>query len=118
MPLIKVETDGPLEAKQREGLCAQLSKAAAELIGKPERYVQAMVVRLDGHGAMLHGGAPGPTAFVEVRSIGGLGPAVNRKLSQRVCTLLGEHGVPADRVYLNFLDVPASHWGHDGSTFG
>jgi len=67
---------------------------------------------------MVHAGADGPTAFVDVRSIGGLSAKVNRALAARVCQLLGEVGIPGGRVYLNFTDVPASHWGHDGSTFG
>jgi hypothetical protein len=27
-------------------------------------------------------------------------------------------GIPPDRVYLNFTDVGAGHWGWNGSTFG
>jgi phenylpyruvate tautomerase PptA (4-oxalocrotonate tautomerase family) len=62
---------------------------------------------------------PPTAAFVDVRSIGGLTNDVNRTLSQKVCKLLKEsHGVPEDRVYLNFTEVEASDWGWNGSTFG
>ncbi|NLE67898.1 MAG: hypothetical protein GX608_10790, partial [Lentisphaerae bacterium] len=27
-------------------------------------------------------------------------------------------GVPADRVYITFMDFPAGNWGWNGSTFG
>ncbi len=116
MPLIRVETNQTLTSAEADTLCAALSRAAAELIGKPEEYVQALV-----SGAVLgmrHGGAPGPAAFVEVFSIGGLTPQTNIALSARICALLAEQGVPSERVYLNFTDVRASHWGHDGGTFG
>jgi len=54
-----------------------------------------------------------------IRSIGGLSGDVNRKLSQQVCKLLNDSlGIPPDRVYLNFTDVGAGHWGWNGSTFG
>jgi phenylpyruvate tautomerase len=56
---------------------------------------------------------------VNVRSIGGLTGVVNRKLSQKVCQLLHDSlRTPPDRIYLNFTDVQASHWGWNGNTFG
>ena len=69
--------------------------------------------------AIQHAGKPGPAAFVDIRSIGGLGPKVNQALSERICRLLEEElHVPAARVYLNMRNVPADDWGHDGGTFG
>ena len=116
MPLIKLETNHPFSPPESAALCAKLSRLAAEVIGKPEQYVQAIVASQPA--MMRHGGADGPAAFVEVRSIGGLSPKVNTALADRVCRLLKEVGIPGERVYLNFVDVPATHWGHDGSTFG
>ena len=58
-------------------------------------------------------------AFVDIRSIGGLSGEVNRKLSQQVCNLLKESlGIAAERIYLDFTDVDAGHWGWNGGTFG
>ena len=69
--------------------------------------------------ATLMSGKPGDGAFVDLRSIGGLGDEVNRKLSQQVCKLLKDSlGISPDRVYLNFTDVEAVNWGWNGSTFG
>jgi phenylpyruvate tautomerase PptA (4-oxalocrotonate tautomerase family) len=116
MPYVRLETTEVLRPEAKQVLGAQLSRICADTIGKPEKYVQAVV--LDGV-ALLHGGAPGPAAFVDVRSIGGLTPAVCQALAQKVCaTLKGALNVPGRRVYLNFTDVPAAQWGHDGSTFG
>ena len=65
------------------------------------------------------GHLPAGTLHPIIRSIGGLSGDVNRKLSQQVCNLLNESlGIPPNRVYLNFTDVGASHWGWNGSTFG
>ncbi len=116
MPLVRLETNEHLHADVQQHLCAELSRAAAAIIGKPETYV--MVVVAEGR-AILHAGRPGPAAFVDVRSIGGLGPEVNRRLSETISRIVtGTTRIPGDRIYLNFTDVPAHAWGHDGDTFG
>ena len=116
MPLVRIETNQQLDPEQRKTLCRALSRTVAEVIGKPEQYVQAIV----SHDlpAMLHGGQPGAAAFVEVRSIGGLTAKVNGQLAARICALLAELGIPGPRTYMNFIDVAAGSWGHDGTTFG
>jgi len=116
MPYIRLETTEPIAPERRASLCQRLSRLVAEGTGKPETYV--MVVVEDGL-TMLHAGAPGPAAFAEIRSIGGLSSQVNRELAQGVCRLLDETlGVPGERIYLNFAEVEAGRWGHDGTTFG
>lgn len=115
MPLLKLETTVVLPEDKRKALLAALSKAVAEGIGKPEQYVMVSA----GPAAMVMSGKAGDAAFVDIRSIGGLTGNVTRKLSQRICELLTDSlGVPPDRVYLNFTDVEAGHWGWNGSTFG
>ena len=115
MPLLKLETTVALTEDKRQALLASLSKIVAETIGKPEQYVMVTA----SQAAMQMSGSPGDAAFVDVRSIGGLTGEVNRKLSQKVCKLLNDTlGVPQNRIYLNFTEVEASHWGWNGSTFG
>ena len=115
MPLLKLETTVVLSEDKRQALLASLSKTVAETIGKPQQYVMVAA----SQAAMQMSGSPGDAAFVDVRSIGGLTGDVNRKLSQKVCQLLHDSlGIPPNRIYLNFTDVEASHWGWNGSTFG
>ena len=115
MPLLKLETTVALSEEKRKSLLASLSKIVAETIGKPEQYVMVAV----GQAAMLMSGDPGDAAFVDIRSIGGLSRDVNRKLSQKICSLLNDlFGISQNRIYLNFTDVEASNWGWNGSTFG
>ena len=115
MPLLKLETTVALSEDKRQALLASLSKTVAETIGKPQQYVMVAA----SQAAMQMSGSPGDAAFVDVRSIGGLSDDVNRRLSQKICKLLNETlGVPQNRIYLNFADVKASHWGWNGSTFG
>ncbi len=115
MPLLKLDTTVVIPEAKRQALLASLSKIVAETIGKPERYVMVSA----GQAAMQMSGSPGDAALVDIRSIGGLSDEVNGKLTQKVCQLLHESlGVPPDRIYLNFTDVEASHWGWNGNTFG
>jgi len=115
MPLLKLETTVVLSEANRQALLASLSKTVAETIGKPQQYVMVAA----SQAAMQMSGSPGDAAFVDVRSIGGLTDDVNRKLSQKVSQLLHDSlGIPPNRIYLNFTDVQARHWGWNGSTFG
>lgn len=115
MPCLQIHTNVALpEAKQKQ-LLNSLSRAVAEIIGKPEQYVMATLAPAE----LLMSGAPGPAAFADVRSIGGLGGEVNRQLAARVCQLLRDHaGIAPERVFLNFTDVPAGDWGWKGGTLG
>ena len=115
MPLLKLETTAVIADDQHATLLASLSKLVAETIGKPETYVMVTI----NPAAIQMSGAPGDAAFVDVRSIGGLNRDVNRKLSEGTCALLRETlGIPPERIYLNFTDVPAGNWGWKGGTFG
>lgn len=115
MPLLKLETTVALSDEKRTALLSPLSKIVAETIGKPEQYVLVSV----SPAAMLMSGKPGPAAFVDLRSIGGLGSQVNQQLSRKICALLKDSlGIPPDRVYLNFTEVEAANWGWNGNTFG
>src|SRR5208282_2006366 len=107
MPLLKLETTVALADDKKQALLASLSKIVAGTIGKPEQYVMVVI----GPAAILMSGKPGDAAFVDVRSICGLSDAVNRQLSQKIGSLLKESlGVPPNRIYLNFTDVPAGNW--------
>jgi phenylpyruvate tautomerase PptA (4-oxalocrotonate tautomerase family) len=115
MPCLQLHTSVAVPEPQRAALLARLSKLVAESIGKPEAYVMITL----REGPMSMAGEIGPAAFADVRSIGGLSPAVNKRIMQRLCSLLEkELGVPPARTFANFTDVPASAWGHDGGTFG
>ena len=115
MPLLTLQTSARLSDQQRHDLLAPLSKLVSECIGKPERYVMVIV----SEQAMMMAGDGSPAAFADIRGIGGLNNAINRKLSERVCALLQQQlGISPDRVYLGFSNVSADSWGWDSGTFG
>ncbi len=115
MPLLKIETTATLSDDQKTALLKSLSKAVAEVLGKPEQYVMVTVSPV----SILMSGTGGPAAFADLRSIGGLSGEANRRLSQKICQELQEAAASApNRVYLTFTDVPAANWGWRGATFG
>ena len=115
MPLLKLQTSVPLSDEQCNDLLPKLSKLLVEGIGKPEQYVMVTVETAP----ILMAGKAGPAALAEVRSIGGLNSRFNSQLSQKLCTVLEQAlGIPAGRVYINFANIAADHWGWNGNTFG
>ncbi len=115
MPLAKITTSVECDDEKKQALCACLSGVCAQGIGKPESYMAVMIE--DGAVASF-GGKTGPFAFVELRSIGGLGREVNSKLSETICSCLEQQlDIDAERIYLNFIDVAAENWGWNSSTF-
>ncbi|MEZ5583913.1 MAG: phenylpyruvate tautomerase MIF-related protein [Candidatus Competibacteraceae bacterium] len=115
MPLLQLQTATPVADDKQPALLSALSKIVSESIGKPESYVMVSL----RSGPLMMGGAAGDAAFADVRSIGGLGGGTNKQIAQKVCALLQDQlGIPANRVFLNFTDVGASHWGWNGGTFG
>ena len=115
MPLIRMETSAEMTDEEKGQIVSELSRIAADAIGKPEAYVMALI----SPAVMTMAGTSGPAAFLDVRSIGGLNQGVNREISKRVATLLGDRlSIPADRVYISFNSVAGVDWGYNGSTFG
>jgi len=115
MPLIAVQANVDLPEAQQPALLAALSRTLAEATRKPEGYCLAVFTRA----AALFAGRPGPAAFVDVRGIGGLTREVNQRLAEQVAAQLKKSlGVPPERMYITFTDVPADRWGWSGKLFG
>jgi phenylpyruvate tautomerase PptA (4-oxalocrotonate tautomerase family) len=115
MPLIELKTSSAMTDEEQRKLLAGLSAFVAEALGKPEQYVMATIQP----SAISMSGTMEDAAFVDVRSIGGLGPEQNNALARRICDLISSSlGIPSNRIYLNFTDVPRSDWAWDGRTFG
>ena len=115
MPLVKLAVSIPVADNQREVLLSAISKAVAEVTGKPERY---MMVVLESAAVML-AGQSGPGAYADVRAIGGLTPETNGRLSKEICRVLDQRlGIPSDHVYITYTEVAATNWGHNGKTLG
>ncbi len=114
MPLIKLQTS--VKVQDKAALALELSKVCSQCTKKPEGYVQSVV---EDDAVIAMAGKIADSAFVEVKGIGGLSPAVNKALSAEICKALESRlKISPSAVYINFTEVAASNWGHNGSTFG
>jgi len=114
MPLLRIETNISLDASDAQALVTQASQAVSGGLGKPERYV---MVTVQSDVPMLMAGTPEPAAFLDCRSIG-LPDGKTEALSNALCEMIERAiGVPQDRVYINFADIPRNLWGWNGGTF-
>lgn len=114
MPYLKIQTNRVVSPEQSKKLLTKLSRQLAQELEKPERYV---MVDLAAEGDMLFAGVDDPLAFVELKSIG-LSQSNTQPLSKWLCDLLqDELGIPPERVYIEFTDIPRKFWGWNGSTF-
>ena len=90
-----------------------ISKMVSDLTGKPENYVMTMI-QIDTK--MTFAGSDEPCCFIKVKSIGSLKPST---MSKSLCELISSRtNINTSRIYIEFIDVKASHWGFNGSTFG
>ena len=100
----------------KAGFIKAASAAVATCLGKPESYVAVCIT--DSHEGMSFGGSTEPCAVGCVYSIGQINQENNAALTAAVSQLLEKHGgVPNNRIYINFFDVPRANCGWSGRTF-
>jgi len=92
------------------------SAAIATSLSKPEAYV-AVCIHDGMADSMLFGGTDQPCAVGCVYSIGSINQENNGALTSAISALLEPHGVAANRIYINFFDVPRANCGWSGRTF-
>ena len=110
MPFINISTSAKVEDKKK--LLHQFSILIASLTSKSKKFVMA---KLEDEGNLLFDGKT-PCCYVEIKSIGSLNPS---EMSKSICTFVNEKiGIPSDKVYISFEDVPSEMWGWNGRTFG
>ena len=85
----------------------------ADLTSKPENYVMTMIQR---DLTMTFAGSDEPCCFIKVKSIGSLSPS---SMSKSLCELIeSKTNINMNRIYIEFVDIKASNWGFNSSTFG
>ena len=110
MPYINVSTS--LKVNDKGKLLQEISILIASLTNKSRRYVMA---KIDDNCQMYFDDET-PSCFLEIKSIGSLKPSEMAKpISDFVHKKIG---IPLDRIYISFQDVPASLWAWNGRTFG
>ena len=110
MPYINISTSVRVDDKKK--LLEEISILISSLTNKSKRFVMA---KLDDNCEMYFED-PSPCCFLEIRSIGSLNPS---EISKQISNFVNDKmGIPIDRIYISFEDVPASMWAWNGRTFG
>ena len=113
MPLIQINTSSKSELENIDLLQKDISKMVADLTRKPENYVMTIIQR---DSKMTFAGSDDPCCFIKVKSIGALKPS---SMSKSLCELIASKtNINTNRIYIEFVDVKASNWGFNSSTFG
>jgi len=120
----------------------KLSALVASSLGKPESYVGESICSWDDTSyrskntwalcaifllaaisisdkvSMCFGGSVDPLALGCLYSIGSINVENNGKVQNGVTDALEPYGVQANRIYINFFDVPRPNVGWNRATFG
>ena len=110
MPYINVSTSAKVEDKGK--LLEELTILISSLTKKSRSFV---MTKIDDNCQMYFDDEK-PSCFLEIKSIGSLNPSEMAKpISDFVYKKMG---IPIDKIYISFEDVPASLWAWNGTTFG
>ena len=110
MPYISVSTSAKIEDKKK--LLEEISILVSSLTNKSKRFVMAKLV----DNSEMYFEDPSPCCYLEIKSIGSLNSS---EIAKPISNFVFEKmGIPIDRIYISFEDVPASMWAWNGKTFG
>ena len=110
MPYINVSTSAKVNDKEK--VLEEISILISSLTNKSKRFVMA---KLDDNCEIYFDDAT-PSCFLEIKSIGSLNPS---EMAKPISNFLHEKlGIPLDKIYISFEDVPPSMWAWNGRTFG
>ncbi len=110
MPYINVSTSAKVNDKAK--LLEEISIFISSLTNKSRKFV---MVKIDDN-CQMYFDDQAPSCFLEIKSIGSLNPS---EMSKPISDFVYEKmGIPIDRIFIYFEDVPASSWAWNGRTFG
>ena len=110
MPFINISTSAKVEDKTK--LLEEISILISSLTKKSRRFVMA---KIDDN-CQIYFDDVTPSCFLEIKSIGSLNPS---EMAKPISDFVYEKmGIPIDKIYIFFQDVPASSWAWNGKTFG
>ena len=110
MPYINLSTSAKIEDKKK--LLEEISILISSLTNKSKRFVMA---KLDDNSEMYFEDES-PCCFLQIKSIGSLNPS---EMAKPISNFISKKiGIPIDKIYISFEDVPASMWAWNGRTFG
>ena len=109
MPYINVSTSAKVDDKKK--LLEEIAILISSLTNKSKRFVMA---KLNDNCEMYFDDST-PSCILEIKSIGSLNPS---EMAKPISDFVYEKiGIPLEKIYISFEDVPASSWAWNGKTF-
>ena len=110
MPYINVSTSAEIVDKNK--LLEEISILVSSLTNKSKRFVMVKI----NDNCEMYFNEQDSCCFLEIKSIGSLSPS---KIAMPISDFVNKKmGIPLDKIYISFEDVPASMWAWNGRTFG
>ena len=110
MPYINISTS--MKVADKKKFLKEISILVSSLTNKSKRFVMAKLQ----DNAEMYFDDDSHCCFLEIKSIGSLNPS---EIAKPISDFVYERmGIPIDKIYISFLDVPASMWAWNGGTFG
>jgi len=110
MPYINVSTSAKVNDKKK--FLEEISILISSLTNKSRGFVMAKI----DDDCQMYFNDETPSCFLEIKSIGSLNPSEMAKpISDFIFKKIG---IPINRIYISFQDVPATLWAWNGRTFG
>ncbi len=110
MPFVNISISTKVNDKKK--FLEEISILISSLTNKSKRFV---MTKLNDNSEMYFEDKS-PSCFLEIKSIGSLNPS---EMAKPISDFLFEKlGIPIDKIYISFEDVPASMWAWNGKTFG
>ena len=110
MPFINISTSAKVENKSK--LLNEFSILVSSLTNKSKKFV---MIKLEDNEKLFFDDES-PCCYLEIKSIGSLNPS---EMIKPICSFVYEKiGIPEDKIYICFEDVPAAMWGWNSKMFG
>ena len=110
MPYINISTSAKVNDKEK--LLEEISILISSLTNKSKRFVMAKL----NDNCEMYFEDESPCCFLEIKSIGSLNPS---EMAKPISNFVHERmGIPKNKIYISFEDVPSSLWAWNGRTFG
>lgn len=113
MPLVKI-TISNKDLLDTAKILREISKIVGEESGKGEGSLMVCI----SDGTFMMRAEEADSAFIDFRGIGKINKEINSAISLRISELLkNEANIPAENIYLNFIDMPRENWGHSKGVY-
>jgi phenylpyruvate tautomerase len=117
MPLLKITTNlSSVSEKSVTNIHKNGGSILAEELNKSIQYVMVVI----NHGCKMSfaGDAEQPSAYLEVKNVGGLTPVKTQSISSRLTSFCASGlKIKPERIYIDFQQSERHMWGWNGNTF-